>query len=139
MIAKHEWFNRRKYSGWGLSPKTWQGWVYILGFLAIVAGLQRLPIEEMAKVRFTLLMVVLLLIDVFMAMAKVKLDERESGIEALAERNASWTMVSTIALTIIGSILLGQGITREYLTLMLALPLITGVVAKAITHYLLNR
>ncbi len=29
MLGKPEWFERRKYSGWGLTPKTWQGWAYI--------------------------------------------------------------------------------------------------------------
>lgn len=139
MIAKADWFNRRKYTGWGLSPKTWQGWVYILGFVGVVAGIENMPIEAMWKVRITLLLVVCLLVDVFMAMAKVKLDEREQVVEALAERNASWTMVSTIAVTLIGSILLGQNVVNEYFTFILALPLITGVVAKGLTHYLLNR
>ncbi len=139
MIAKQEWFNRRKYTGWGLSPKTWQGWLYIGGFVGIVVGLQNMPIEAVWKIRLTLILVACLLVDVFMAMAKIKLDEREQAVEALAERNASWTMVSTIALTIIGLVLLGQGAMSEYFTLTLALPLMTGVIAKGITHYLLNR
>jgi hypothetical protein len=139
MIAKQEWFNRRKYTGWGLSPKTWQGWVYILGFVGIVVGLQSMPIDATWKVRLTLVLVVCLLIDVFMAMAKVKLDEREREIEAIAERNASWTMVSTTAVTMIGSMLVGQEVVNQYFTMMLSLPLLTGVVAKGLTHYLLNR
>jgi len=139
MIAKQEWFSRRKYTGWGLSPKTWQGWVYILGFVGVTAGLQSMPIDATWKVRLTLALVACLLIDVFMAMSKVKLDEREREIEALAERNASWTMVSTIAVTMIGSILMGPAVVNEYFTMLLALPLFTGVVAKGLTHYLLNR
>lgn len=35
MIAQKEWFGRRKYTGWGVTPKTWQGWVYI----AVAVGL----------------------------------------------------------------------------------------------------
>jgi len=26
MIGNPEWFQRRKYGGWGIFPKTWQGW-----------------------------------------------------------------------------------------------------------------
>ena len=29
IIAKLEWFGPRKYTGWGLSIKTWQEAVYI--------------------------------------------------------------------------------------------------------------
>lgn len=139
MIARQEWFTRRKYTGWGLSPKTWQGWVYVLGFVAIVMGIQAVALEDIWKTRITLVLVVWLLIDVFTAMASIKLDERERENEAIAERNASWTMVSTIAVMIIGTIMLGQRMSVEYFTMFMAMPLITGVVAKGLTHYLLNK
>lgn len=29
MLGNPKWFKRRKYSGWGLTPATWQGWVYL--------------------------------------------------------------------------------------------------------------
>jgi hypothetical protein len=28
MLGNPKWFKRRKYSGWGLTPATWQGWMY---------------------------------------------------------------------------------------------------------------
>ena len=30
MIGKPEWFERRKYLGWGIHPKTKEGWIYLL-------------------------------------------------------------------------------------------------------------
>lgn len=33
MIARADWFRRRKYGGWGVSPRTWQGWAYIVAIL----------------------------------------------------------------------------------------------------------
>ena len=33
MIAKPEWFNQRKYSGWGVTPRSWQGWAYTLAII----------------------------------------------------------------------------------------------------------
>ncbi len=30
MIGKPGWFTTKRYTGWGIRPKTWQGWVYIL-------------------------------------------------------------------------------------------------------------
>lgn len=37
MFAKTEWFQKRKYGGWGLTPRTWQGWAYVGGFIAVVS------------------------------------------------------------------------------------------------------
>ena len=30
MIGKPSWFQRRKYGGWGLFPRVWQGWAYLV-------------------------------------------------------------------------------------------------------------
>lgn len=32
------WFVTKRY-GWGWTPATWQGWVIVLGYIAIVIGL----------------------------------------------------------------------------------------------------
>ncbi len=36
MIGKKEWFTTKRYFGWGLRPVTWQGWVYVGGYLAVL-------------------------------------------------------------------------------------------------------
>lgn len=33
MIGKKDWFVRKTF-GWGITPVTWQGWVYTLVFVA---------------------------------------------------------------------------------------------------------
>ena len=35
---KKNWFKAKRY-GWGWYPATWQGWMVILGYLAVLAGL----------------------------------------------------------------------------------------------------
>ena len=35
MIGKPEWFTYRIF-GWGLRPRTWQGWAYILAALLLI-------------------------------------------------------------------------------------------------------
>ena len=35
MFGKPEWFVKKKL-GWGLRPKTWQGWVYTLTWAGII-------------------------------------------------------------------------------------------------------
>ena len=36
MIGRPDWF-KKKYSGIGIKPKTWQGWVYFLIAIALIA------------------------------------------------------------------------------------------------------
>ncbi|MBU4370071.1 hypothetical protein KKG58_04955 [Patescibacteria group bacterium] len=40
MIGKKEWFKLRKYTGFGLSPKTWQGWVYVIVIILGIVFIQ---------------------------------------------------------------------------------------------------
>ena len=36
-MPKRYWFKRKMY-GWGWTPATWEGWVSLLIFIALVAG-----------------------------------------------------------------------------------------------------
>jgi hypothetical protein len=97
MIGKPEWFARRKYGGWGLFPKTWQGWAYALIMAAPLLLVQYAPfLAEDIKVIFMLAWAVLFAADVVHIMIKLKLDEREKIHEAIAERNALWAIITVI-------------------------------------------
>lgn len=37
MFGRPEWFEPRSI-GWGLMPRTWQGWVYTAGWAILLAG-----------------------------------------------------------------------------------------------------
>lgn len=37
-MGKQIWFKRHRY-GWGFTPVTWQGWVLIAGYAAVVGAL----------------------------------------------------------------------------------------------------
>jgi len=43
MLGRPEWFTFR-VAGWGLAPRTWQGWVYIAGFVILWALISLLPL-----------------------------------------------------------------------------------------------
>jgi hypothetical protein len=45
MLGKPEWFTYR-LAGWGLAPRTWQGWVYIAVFMDDWALITLLPIAH---------------------------------------------------------------------------------------------
>ena len=140
MIGKPQWFKTRKYGGWGLSPATKEGWLYVAGFIAIVAAIQALPLIETVKTAIVSVLVVIVLLDVLDIMFHIKKDEREVLHEALSERNASWAMISTMV------ILFGyQAITAafrgsEEIDPTILIPMFTGVAAKALTNlYLRNK
>jgi hypothetical protein len=139
MIAKQEWFTRRKYTGWGLSPKTWQGWVYV-GMIAVVAVfIQSLPLAEDWKMGLTMGLIALIAIDVLHVMTSIKLDEREQKIESTAERNASWAMVTASVITILYVATIGGDSKGVELMPALIFPLMAGVVAKGLSNFILSR
>jgi len=96
MIGKAEWFCPRKF-GWGLGIKTKEGWLYIIGAVALLAAASSLlPAEYRGAA--TLAIAALLAIDVLSLMPKVysKLDEREERHQLMAERNASFAAVALL-------------------------------------------
>ncbi len=97
MFGKQEWFKRRKYGGWGLTPKTWQGWAYIVAMVAPIALMQSLGLNGDKIFYLTLAWCIVFVIDMVDIMAKLKKDERETQIEAISDRNSAWAMVAVIA------------------------------------------
>lgn len=100
MLAKSQWFAPRKYGGWGLTPRTWQGWIYILIVAAPLALIPSLPIAEGWKTPLMLGWGAVIAIDVLGIMYRMKKDERETMHEAIAERNAMWFMVTALGVGI---------------------------------------
>ncbi|MGV8151523.1 MAG: hypothetical protein ACP5OG_00425 [Candidatus Nanoarchaeia archaeon] len=94
VIAKPEWFKRRKYGGWGVVPKTKQGWIYLALVLIPFIILQSIPyISANIKLVITGAWLVFLCVDIFDVMIRMKQDEREKIHEAIAERNALWAIM----------------------------------------------
>lgn len=99
MLGKPEWFERRKYWGWGISPKTWQGWVYLFIIIVPFMVIQSLfDWNNEARIIVTLIWLFVVLIDVLDIMIRLKKDEREAAHEAIAERNALWAMMIALVL-----------------------------------------
>ena len=132
MIGKSEWFGRRKYGGWGLTPKTWQGWVYIVVFAGMTAIIQALPTTVDIRQYMTYALIGIVMLDVLHIMSILKKDELEEKVEALSERNSTWAMVSVLAVGIIY-----QSITSQ-VDIFLIVTLGAGVVTKAISNWWLE-
>jgi hypothetical protein len=133
MIGKSEWFQRRKYGGWGLSPKAWQGWAYTGLMILITLGLmQWSPVAAYVFIG-------VMCLDVIHLMMTLKKDELEVKMEALAERNAAWAMIGIIVVGV-GFQSVQSAITgRSQLDYFLVAALFGGVIAKAATNLWLER
>ncbi|NPV49666.1 MAG: hypothetical protein HPY60_00505 [Candidatus Methanofastidiosum sp.] len=140
IIAKPEWFTRRKYGGWGLGIRTWQGAVYLAAmFIALIVLLQIAGDSVETKLVVTGIWMLFLLVDVFDVMWKLKKDERERIHEAIAERNAAWGMMVVITLGIFVEIMYNVMNNRIYVNPFLAGALAVGVIIKSVTNYKLER
>lgn len=140
MFGKPEWFERRKYGGWGLTPKTKEGWVYVAAILLPLLLFQALPFWD-AQVRSVALALWLAFValDVFDIMLHMKKDERETMHEAFAERNAAWAMVLAATLGIIYQILTSSASKTPYVDPLLIIVLVAGLAAKAYTNWKLSK
>ncbi|MCF7860804.1 hypothetical protein K9M79_01045 [Candidatus Woesearchaeota archaeon] len=140
MIGRAEWFTRRKYGGWGITPKTWQGWVYLFFMIVPFAVFQSIPIwQENVRIGITVGWLVFLLLDVAHIMLTLKRDERDKKIESLAERNAAWFMVIIISLGLVYQIINSVLTKSFYVDWILAVALIGGALVKTISNLVYER
>ena len=140
MIGKPEWFQRRKYGGWGFHPRTWQGWVYLALIIIPFAIFHSLQFwDNQTRIFVTVFWVVFLLLDATHIMVGLKRDERESKIEALSERNAAWVMVLILAVGLLYQMIssaLQQQIRVDW---FLVAALFGGMIVKTISNITLER
>ena len=130
----------RKYGGWGLTPKTWQGWVYIAVMAAVTFGLMNAPmLPESVRMPLAYGWIALFCFDVLYMMTNLKKDEMEAKIEALAERNASWAMIAVMAVAIGYQTAQTALAGTPQIDGWLIATLVGGVIAKAVTNIWLER
>jgi hypothetical protein len=142
MIGKAKWFQRRKYGGWGVFPKTWQGWAYIGVFMILLTLIQILPLgTDQQKLIATLVLVLLVIADTIHIMISMPRDERDRLHEATAERNALWVMIAVLATGVgyqaVSSSLAGN--TAPTVDPVILIALVGGLIAKALTNLYLER
>jgi len=128
MIANPKWFSVRKFGGWGVVPRTWQGWLYIA-----VMVLPFMFVKPNSTLFFAWL--IFLLVDIGDVMIRMKKDEREMAHEALSDRNACWVMIAIIVIGFLYEIM-----TKQEVNPILLAVLIGGAAAKTVTNiYLRNK
>jgi hypothetical protein len=91
MIGNPKWFTYRIF-GWGIGPKTWQGWVYIAAVVALAGIIAVLPVTEAIRMWLYIAVVGIVVLDalhIMLQLGKVH-DERENYNQLLIERNVSF-------------------------------------------------
>lgn len=141
MIENSNWFDMRKYGGWGIKPKTWQGWLYVIGMVAPILALVFLtPWSTNIRVTACIIWVLIICIDAIDIMIHIKKDERERLHEALAERNAAWFMTFAMVCGLLFQ--LQRSIVSDSFLIdpILVIALIGGTLTKLVTFlYLKNK
>ena len=140
MIAKPEWFKRRKYTGWGLTPSTWQGWAYIVVMILPIIVITEMNVIGSTQVVLLSLWAIVFGIDFIAMMVHVPQDARDIIPEAISERNALWAILVVLTAGIGYQIAAGivvNEITRVDPVILLAL--IVGTIVKAASNFYLDK
>lgn len=97
MLGRPEWFTYRT-AGWGLAPRTWQGWVYIACFMAAWGLISLAPLPEGIRDALSFTVIGLLVMDVISIWAVMGRhhDERERLHQLIIERNCSIAAVFAV-------------------------------------------
>ncbi len=136
MIGRPEWFRIRRFGGWGITPDSWQGWVYLALIILPFSIFQSLSYwSDGIRRVVTIGWMIFILADVTDIMIRLRKDEREKIEEAVAERNAAWAMV----VVLLGFMLyrMFSNITENQVNIdwTAAGALAAGAIVKTITHF----
>ncbi len=140
MIGKSKWFTIRKYGGWGIHPKTKEGWIYL--FIVIIPFIifHILPFwSTTTRLIVSIFWLFFLLFDIFEIMINLKKDEREKIHEAIAERNALWAIVFILTIGLFYHII-ESGLKHElYIPPFILIALIIGAIVKTTSNIYLDK
>jgi putative Mn2+ efflux pump MntP len=140
MIGKPEWFRRRKYTGWGFTPVTWQGWVYVFVMVLPIILLANLYKVSQAWLGFVIVWAVVFCVDFIHIVSHLPKDERDRMHEAIAERNALWAIVAVLAVGVAyqaASVAVSQDMTKVDPVILVAI--FAGLIAKAVSNIYLDK
>ena len=142
LIANPKWFTRRKYLGWGVGIKTWQGWAYIGIFITLLLSLNYISKEigSQIPIYVTWALVGILIIDMINVMLNFNLDERDKVHEAIAERNSLWAILTVLLIgAIIESAYYNITTGTFYINPIIVSAIVIGLIVKAISNYWLDK
>ncbi len=140
VIAQPGWFKRRKYGGWGITPKAWQGAVYLAVVFISFGIFQALPFWSIqTRLIVTAIWLLFLVVDVSDVMIRMKRDERERVHEAIAERNALWIMMMILVAGILYQITISALNQTVKIDWFIVVALFSGLIVKTISNIYLDK
>lgn len=140
MIGKPEWFQRRKYGGWGITPKTWQGWVYIAAIVIPLFVFNSIPsLNLWVRLGVFGAWLLLVIVDTLDIMAKIKKDERERIHEAIAERNALWAVMVILVAGVGYHVARSVVLQRIEIDWFIVAALFVALIVKSISNLYLDK
>lgn len=94
MIGKPEWFTYR-ILGWGVAPRTWQGWLYTIAMVVIAVFIATLPIDNTTRIAILTAFLIIVVADILHIMTQLDKvhDERERYHQLIIERNCSFAAI----------------------------------------------
>ncbi len=138
MFASPKWFSPRKYSGWGLTPNCWQGWAYIAIIAAPIIILSNLSLPGNWNTYLSVGWSLIFVVDFIDIFTKVKRDERDIAHEAIAERNAMWFVITSLAVGIAYQTSMGIIDQTNQVDPVILVALFGGLFVKAVTNFYLR-
>lgn len=138
MIANPKWFNQRKYSGWGLTPNCWQGWLYMAIVISPLIILSNISLPGQWSTILMFVWALIFIADFIDIFRKIKKDERDLAHEAIAERNAMWFMIAALVIGIGYQTAIGIINKTNQIDPIILIALFGSMAVKAVTHFYLR-
>jgi hypothetical protein len=122
-------------------PATWQGWVYTLVLVLPIIAITYLPnVSEKTRVIFLFTWAIIFSLDLIHIMITVNKDEREKIHEAIAERNALWTVIFILAFGVAYEVSKSVIATGSFqIDPLIIIAIVLGLVVKASTNFYLDK
>ncbi|MGV8171998.1 MAG: hypothetical protein ACP5OA_04865 [Candidatus Woesearchaeota archaeon] len=94
MIGKAHWFKYRTF-GWGVAPRTWQGWLYVGIATFLMAGTFAMGTVDSKLMWLFAIILTIFVVDVLVIMTQLPkvTDERENYHQLIVERNCSFAAI----------------------------------------------
>ena len=135
VIAKPEWFKRRRGGFWSYEMQ-WQGAVYMIITVSwLFVGIIFIPQNLINSIIFTAVFLFLIM-DGIIASVK-SLDEREQMQYAISMRNAAWGMIIAVVVLMITAS--NFNVTKTDLYKLIMLAILAGGMVGLITRYKLQK
>jgi hypothetical protein len=144
MFGNPIWFKpRKKYLGWGLTPNTWQGWLYLVVMFAPLFMLAFLGLNTPLQIGIYAVWMLVVLFDIAHIMVCIVKEGHEQKPEVFTTRNILWILVPQVVSLIlvypIFTALCSPAVVKFMYVFFLFYFVVSAVVVKATAYWYLRK